>query len=85
MLAVVNNYSLNKVWTFKENLNYKIKRKFLQFLTISVISLGFNLIILFILTEFFGVYYLISQVFAIVLSLGINYMGNKIWTFKNGN
>ena len=40
-----------------------------------------NLLFLFIFTEFFGIYYLISAIFSFSISMTHNYFFNKIWTF----
>jgi len=40
-------------------------------------------LILYTLTEIFGIYYLVSQVAAIGFVFILNFLGNKIWIFKN--
>lgn len=82
LIAVINNFFLNKIWTFKEKINYKPIRKFGQFLFISIIALLVNLAFLYVFTDLFGIYYMFSQLFAIVLSLFVNFIGNKFWTFR---
>ena len=81
LISVLGNFVLNKIWTFEENLKYKTIKKGFQFLTISVIALGVNLFFLYVFTEFFRIYYLISQVLAIGIGLALNFLGNKFWTF----
>lgn len=82
IVAMTNNFILNKVWTFKENIRESIKKKYLQFGLVSVLALLINLIFLYIFTEVFGIYYLISQILAIGIAFMINFLGNKIWTFS---
>lgn len=82
LVAVTNSFIWNKLWTFKENLSYHATTKYIKFILISVAALIFNLSILYILTEFFHIYYLVSQVIAILFSLWINFFGNKLWTFR---
>lgn len=82
VVAVTFNYIFNKIWTFKEKIDYKLISKYFNFLVVSLMALFVNLIFLYIFTEFFKVYYLFSQVIAIGLSLIINFIGNKIWTFR---
>ena len=41
-----------------------------------------NLVLLYFFTEYLKVHYLLSQIFAVFFSLGINFFGNKFWTFK---
>ena len=81
-IAATFNFIFNKIWTFKEKLNNKISKKYAKFLVVSLMALVMNLIFLYIFTEFIKIYYLISQILAIGISLIINFIGNKIWTFQ---
>ena len=80
--AGIHNYILDKIWTFKENIEEKMVFKYFQFLIISSISLIVNLCILFILVEFFGIWYIFAEIIAIMGAFLINFSGNKIWTFR---
>ncbi len=80
--AVSCNFILNKIWTFKESLNEKTFIKYGKFFIISLIGLAVNLIFLYVFTEYFGIYYLISQLLAIGIALIVNFFGNKKWTFR---
>lgn len=82
IIAVTNNYFLNKVWTFKESLREKVFVKWSKFLLISLLGLSVNLAFLYLFTSVFGIYYLVSQIFAIILATVVNFLGNKFWTFK---
>ena len=82
IIAMSSNFILNKVWTFKENIKLGIGKKYLQFGLVSITALLVNLFFLYIFTEFFKIYYLISQVLAIGISFIVNFVGNKIWTFS---
>jgi len=81
-VAVTFNYFLNKTWTFREEIDYKIFIKWGKFLSVSVVGLGINLFFLYLFTEIFGIYYLVSQIFAIVFTTFWNFLGNKFWTFR---
>ena len=81
-VAATHNFILNKIWTFKEKINYLFTKKYIQFLIVSISSLVINLIFLYIFTEFFNIYYMVSQALAIGVSFIANFIGNKIWTFK---
>lgn len=82
LVAATSNFILNKVWTFKEKIGHKIFAKYYKFLSVSIVALVVNLFFLYTFTKFLKIYYLISQVLAIGISLIINFIGNKIWTFK---
>ena len=81
--ALVNNYILNKIWTFQEDVKEKIIGKSIRYAIICSIALFANLLVLFVLVEFFYIYYLIAEIGAIVFVFGINFIGNRFWTFRN--
>lgn len=81
IVAMTNNFILNKIWTFKEKIKLDVGKKYLQFGLVSITALIVNLFFLYIFTEFLGIYYIISQILAIGIALIINFLGNKIWTF----
>ncbi len=82
IIAMTSNFILNKIWTFKENVREKIGKKYLQFSLVSIAALLVNLLFLYIFTDVLGIYYIISQILAIGISLIINFVGNKRWTFS---
>ena len=82
VVAMTSNFVLNKLWTFKENIGLNVGRKYLQFGLVSIAALLVNLFFLYLFTEIFRVYYIISQILAIGIVLIINFLGNKIWTFS---
>ncbi len=82
IVAMTSNFVLNKVWTFKENIKFNARKKYLQFCLVSVLALLVNLFFLYFFTEIFGIYYIVSQILAIGIALFINFLGNKIWTFS---
>lgn len=82
IVSGLNNYILDKVWTFKEKIEDKIVLKYFQFFSVSVISLLINLIVLYILVEYFVFWYVFAEIVAIICAFLFNFTGNKIWTFK---
>ena len=82
IVSATSNFMLNKVWTFRENVSYKIIKKYVSFFIVSISALSFNILFLYIFTEYFRIYYILSQILAIGISLSINFIGNKIWTFR---
>ena len=82
VIAMTHNFVLNKVWTFGEEMKSSICKKYIKFSVISIFALIVNLIFLYFFTAIIGIYYLISQVLAIGISLIINFFGNKFLTFK---
>jgi len=82
ILAGLNNYILNKIWTFKEKIEEDTINKYVKFITISILALTVNISILYILVEFFYIWYIFAEVGAIFGAFFFNFFGNKTWTFK---
>ena len=83
IVALTNNFILDKMWTFKERLQYRTFRKYVQFSTISVLTLAVNTGFLYTFVEHFGIWYIFAQVLAIGTAFIINFLGNKLWTFRD--
>jgi len=82
LFAVTNSFLLNKTWTFEEKIGYKTKFKYAQFIFVSITALIVNLILLYVLVEYFNVWYMVAQIIGIGSNLLVNFFGNKLWTFK---
>ena len=80
--AVTNSFILNTIWTFKADIKDKPKSRYAKFFAISLVALGVNLGGLYLLTEHFHIWYMFSQLMATGISLFINFLGNKLWTYK---
>ena len=85
-LAMTNNYIWNDLWTWKGRGENGFKSYFLRFLKFCFVSgmidyVG-NLSILWILTHFFHVYYLISNLIAIGTVMLFKFFVHDKWTFR---
>ena len=80
LVAVTNNYTWNRVWTFHA-LRGHVGWQGLRFLIVAVLAYGANLALL---TGFIalGLDEVLSQAIAIVLVTPINFVGNKLWSFR---
>jgi putative flippase GtrA len=80
-IAVVNNFILNKYWTF-DNQNPIATEQFFKFLVISIVGLGINSLLLFILLKKIkGNFYLVKLA-VIGLVFFWNFSANYLYTFK---
>jgi putative flippase GtrA len=80
-IAVVNNFFLNKYWTF-DNQNPIATEQFVKFLVISIVGLGINSLLLFILLKKIkGNFYLVKLA-VIGLVFFWNFSANYLYTFK---
>ena len=81
LVAVANNYWLNRHWTFRER-KAGVAAQGMRFFVISLASLGANLLVLHLLITL-GLGKLVGQAVAIVLVTPLNFVGNKLWSFRH--
>lgn len=79
--AATSNYFLNRIWTFNST-NPKIMLEFGEFFLISLVGLGVNLLILWILTTKFNRNFYLSKLFAVVVVTLWNFVANMMFTFN---
>ena len=80
LVAVTCNYGLNRVWTFRDR-RAGVAAQGLRFFVVSGASLGANLLALHVLITL-GAGKLTGQAIAIVLVTPLNFVGNKLWSFR---
>jgi putative flippase GtrA len=82
LVAVTNNYAWNRLWTFRAARGHVVFQG-LRFLVVSVLALLANLAVLTILVGL-GLDEILAQATAIVLVTPVNFIGNKLWSFRVG-
>lgn len=95
--AVIQNFMLNRRWTFPESKQRQAGRQLVQFALVSIIGLGINTLILATVdhllinfwTHLVGHEHLgftISYNFAKLVAIGVvlfwNFAGNRLWTYR---
>src|SRR5262249_10086804 len=80
LVAVTNNYLWNRWWTFRDR-RRGMAAQGLRFFIVSLASLGANLAVLHVLISV-GSGKLVGQAIAIVLVTPLNFIGNKLWSFR---
>ena len=80
LVAVTNNYALNRTWTFRDR-RRGVAAQGARFFAVSLASLGANLLVLHLLISL-GSGKLVGQAIAIVLVTPLNFVGNKLWSFR---
>jgi putative flippase GtrA len=80
LVAVTSNYVLNRSWTFRDR-RAGLAAQGMRFFAVSLASLGANLLVLHLLVTF-GAGKLVGQAIAIVLVTPLNFVGNKLWSFR---
>jgi len=81
LVAVSNNYWWNRHWTFRGQRGHLVFQG-LRFLVVSTMALGANLIVLYLLVKA-GLGEVVAQAIAIMLVTPVNFVGNKLWSFRH--
>jgi dolichol-phosphate mannosyltransferase len=79
LVAVTNNYSWNRIWTFRSQRGH-VAYQGMRSLVVSTVALGANLLVLEVLVRA-GLTEVVAQAIAIVLVTPVNFVGNKLWSF----
>jgi putative flippase GtrA len=81
LVAVTSNYLWNRIWTFRHQRGHVAYQGF-RFLVVSSLALGANLVFLTGLVAL-GMAKVPAQAIAIVLVTPLNFVGNKLWSFRH--
>jgi dolichol-phosphate mannosyltransferase len=82
-ISIISNFFLNDLWTWKDRIKKKYIYRFIQYhISVGITAIFVNWLILLLLTEIFGVYYLLSNLIGIALGTAVNYILNDVWTFR---
>jgi putative flippase GtrA len=80
IVAVTNNYTWNRFWTFHHRRGH-VAWQGLRFLAVAVVAYVANLALLTGLIAL-GFDKVLSQAIAVVLVTPLNFVGNKLWSFR---
>ena len=80
-VAVTNNFMINRRWTFKAT-DGSVTFQAPRFLIVSLCALGLNLIVLELLVGVLDVHKVVAQAAAILAATPVNFVGNKLWSFR---
>lgn len=78
--GVICSFSFNKRWTFN-NKDNKAILQFGKFIILNLLSLGINLLILYICVKVFFISKVISQIVATGFTTAFNFLGSKVFVF----
>jgi dolichol-phosphate mannosyltransferase len=83
-VAVMNNFALNRIWTFSSQGARESHAGFqaARFFTVSIAGLAVNLAVLTLLVDVFDISELPAQAAAVAIATPVNFIGNKLWTFS---
>src|SRR5204863_8709819 len=80
LVAVTNNYLLNRLWTFRHRRGH-FAYQGMRFFVVALIALSANLVLLRVLVAF-GAGEIGAQAVAIMLGSPLNFVGDKLWPFR---
>ena len=80
VIAASWNYWWNRHWTFREQRGH-FAYQGMRFFTVAGLVYGANLLVLTLLVSL-GVGKIVAQAVAIILVTPLNFLGNKLWSFR---
>lgn len=90
--GLVNNFTWNRLWTFRDNLHADWRRQLMQYTLVSLIGLALNDTLVLSLEDILGMMldlpgwgYLPAKVVATGVVVFWNYFANRMWTFNDRN
>jgi putative flippase GtrA len=80
LVAVTNNYIWNRLWTFHDQRGH-VGWQGLRFLVVALVAYAANLVLLSAFIAL-GLDKVMAQAIAVVLVTPLNFIGNKLWSFR---
>jgi putative flippase GtrA len=82
LVAVMNNFILNRHWTFDAR-DGRMHFQAIRFLAVSLVAFGVSLLLLTLFVEVAGIAKVPAQALAVATSMPLNFLGNKLWSFRS--
>jgi putative flippase GtrA len=82
LVAVLNNFVLNRHWTFDARDRGRAHHQAMRFLLVSLVAEVVSLLLLTLFVEAAGLAKVPAQALAVAASMPFNFLGNKLWTFR---
>jgi putative flippase GtrA len=81
LVAVINNFVLNRHWTFDAG-DGRAHAQALRFFIVSLVAEVFSLLLVTLFVEGADLAKVPAQALAIAGSMPLNFLGNKLWSFR---
>ncbi len=81
LVAVANNFVLNRHWTFDAR-DGQARFQAMRFLVVSLVAEAFSLLLLTLFVEGLSIAKVPAQALAVGGSMPLNFLGNKLWSFR---
>ena len=83
-ISLLTNFFLNRAWTFKEEAKYvSMKNAIAKDHITRAIGILIQFASLYVFTELFNMYYILSMTIGIIISTIWNFVGNSRWVWKS--
>jgi putative flippase GtrA len=82
VISAANNYWWNRHWTFRGQRGH-FALQGVRFFVVSVAALLVNQLWLLVFLDLAGLGKIVSQAIAIILVTPLNFVGNKLWSFRS--
>ena len=81
VVAAASNYWWNRIWTFAQQKSH-FGVQGARFFVVSVVAFGVNQLWLVLFIDVLNWRKVLSQAIAIILVTPLNFLGNKLWSFR---
>ncbi len=81
-VATIVSFILQKLWTF-QNFSSAVHKQFPLHVTLGLVNIAVNTAILYVLVEYFHIWYLIAQIISGIILAFVNYFTYKTYIFRN--
>ncbi len=81
LVAVTNNFLLNRHWTFDAAAG-SVRFQAIRFFFVSLLAAGFGFLLLTLFVEDVGLDKVVAEALAVAASTPLNFIGNKLWSFR---
>ncbi len=81
VVSVINNFWLNRHWTFAARHQHPILQA-VRFFAVSLVAFAFTYVVLIVLVDSAGVSKVLAQAMAIVAGTPLSFIGQKLWSFR---
>jgi putative flippase GtrA len=81
VISAASNYWWNRHWTFVDTKGH-FAYQGMRFFVVSGLAFAANQLWLFVFLDWVGLGKVVSQAIAILLVMPLNFLGNKLWSFR---
>jgi dolichol-phosphate mannosyltransferase len=81
LTSVALGFTLQRFWTFRDRASGPIHRQFAGYAVVTTMNLGINTIVVYVLVEYAGVWYLLAQIAGGLLIAVTGYLAYHFFVF----